>query len=162
MKSIRRILFSASLVPALAVAGCDRHPHDPEDHSLGRVEIIDRGQTERPVVAVWTPDDGWTGELPAISLSSERKRISLGAAIYSRDGDPRALSREGEYSVRWSLAQGGATGIVATDDAPGDRFHGDHIHIYGLSAGTTQIEFLLWHGDHSDGATAPIAIRVVD
>jgi hypothetical protein len=164
MKQLTRKMFILALAPLMTVvAACDRHPTDAhDDHSLGRVEIIDRGQTARPVVATWTPAAGWQGTLPDISLSSTQQRISLGARIFSADNQERQLSRDGEYSVRWSLAPNAATGIVVNDDTRGDRFHGDHIHIYGQAAGITPIQFVLWHIDHADGATAPINIRVVN
>ena len=39
-------------------------------------------------------------------------------------------------------------------------FHCDHIHIYPEEAGTVDIEFLLWHIDHSDDASDPLTVRV--
>jgi hypothetical protein len=164
MKHLTRrltLLAIASLVTL--AAACDRHPtaaHD--DHSLGRVEIIDRGQTDRPVVAAWTPATGWQGALPDISLATPNQRISLGARIFDAHNEERTLSRDGEYSVRWSLAPNAPAGIVVNDDSRGERFHGDHIHLYGQAAGTTQVQFVLWHVDHADGATGPISLSVVN
>jgi hypothetical protein len=163
MKQYGRKLACLTVAALFAVtAACDRTPTGGADHTLGRVDIIDRGLTDRPVVASWTPTQGWTGALPSIVMSTERQRVSLGVRMYSADGTERELSRTGEYSARWSLAPNAATGIIVNDDSRGDRFHGDHIHIYGNAVGTTQIQFLLWHGDHADGATASIPIAVVD
>jgi len=157
-----RIALLAAIPLVAGIAACDRHPHDPSvDHSLGRVEIIDRGQTERPVVATWTPATGWTGALPNISMSTTNQRISLGANIFDASGAQRPLSEEGAYSVRWSLAPNATPGIVVNDDTRGERFHGDHIHIYGQAVGATTIQFVLWHVDHADGETDPVEIRVV-
>ncbi len=39
-------------------------------------------------------------------------------------------------------------------------YHCDHVHIYPEAAGTVDIEFHLWHVDHSDGRTDPIRVRV--
>lgn len=39
-------------------------------------------------------------------------------------------------------------------------FHCDHIHIYPETAGTVDLAFVLWHGDHADGETDPIRLRV--
>jgi hypothetical protein len=159
----RRVLMLGALAVVAVTAACDRHPHEPNGaHTLGRVEIVDRGQTERPVVATWTPAAGWQGALPQISLASANQRISLGARIFDAQGTERTLARNGEYSVRWALAQGAPAGIVVTDDSRGERFHGDHIHIYAQAAGTTNLQFVLWHIDHADGATAPIEIRVTN
>lgn len=40
-------------------------------------------------------------------------------------------------------------------------FHCDHLYILPETAGTTDIFFSLWHGDHSDGETDPITVRVM-
>jgi len=40
-------------------------------------------------------------------------------------------------------------------------FHCDHLYILPESAGTVDIVFSLWHGDHSDGETTPITVRVL-
>jgi hypothetical protein len=164
MKQFTRKMLILAVAPLITIiAACDRHPtHGHDDHTLGRVEIIDRGQTDRPVVATWTPAAGWQGALPDISLASTQQRVSLGARIFSADNTERPLSRDGEYSVRWSLAPNAPTNIIVNDDSRGDRFHGDHIHIYGQTAGTAPIQFVLWHVDHADGASAPINIRVVN
>lgn len=154
----------AASVPLVALfAACDRHPHEPNGHDdLHRVEIIDRGQTESPVVATWTAATGWQGTLPSISLSTPTQRASLGARIYDDDNQQLTLTEGGENSIRWALAPNAPAGVIVTDDSRGQRFHGDHVHIYGQAAGTTRIQFLLWHFDHADGATDPIEIRVVD
>ncbi len=39
-------------------------------------------------------------------------------------------------------------------------FHCDHIHFYPESEGTVDVEFHLWHIDHSDASTDPLTIRV--
>jgi len=39
-------------------------------------------------------------------------------------------------------------------------YHCDHIHLYGEAEGTVDIEFRLWHIDHSDMETDPIRVRV--
>jgi hypothetical protein len=46
------------------------------------------------------------------------------------------------------------------DDSLVGIFHCDHIHIYPERAGTADVEFHLWHVDHSDGSTGPIRVRV--
>lgn len=159
--SIRKVGALALLLLAGTLTACDRDPVSPiDDHSIGRVEILDRGQEGRPVVAAWDRDGGWTGSLPAIDLSSAQQRVSLGVRIFAGDGTERPLQRDGEYSARWRLDDGAPAGIVATSDAPGARFHGDHVHLYGVAPGETRVRFVLWHFDHDDGETPPIAIRV--
>ncbi len=39
-------------------------------------------------------------------------------------------------------------------------FHCDHLHIYPSTAGTVDLEFSLWHIDHSDGLTDPLRVRI--
>jgi hypothetical protein len=39
-------------------------------------------------------------------------------------------------------------------------FHCDHLYLIPENAGTVDIEFHLWHIDHSDGKTDPIRVRV--
>jgi hypothetical protein len=158
-RSVRNLVML--LAGAGLLAACDRETTGLDDHTLGRVDIIDRGQTAQPVVATWTREAGWSGSLPEISLSSPQQRIALGARIFNAQGEERVLSETGRYSVRWGLASNAAEGVVVANDSRGERFHGDHVHIYGSAPGTTQIQFVLWDIDHSDGATTAIDISVV-
>jgi hypothetical protein len=164
MKLLRgSLLLRVAAALTISMAACDRHPHDPgTTHSLGRVEIIDRSQDERPVVASWTAAGGWQGTLPDISLATTPGRISLDARIHDANNQERELSADGEYSVQWTLAPNAPLGVVVNDDSRGNRYHGDHVHVYGQAPGTTRIQFVLWHMDHSDGATPPIDIRVIN
>ncbi len=159
--AIRRLSIGAALPGLVLLAACDRSSTDPngEPHrDMDRVEIIDRGQTQQPVVATWTADGGWdVTALPAIDLE-ERERISLGVRIFASDGSEITLERDGVYSVRFALASGATEGIVDLDRD--DIFHGDHVHIYGAGEGVTQIQFVIWHVDHADGSTDPISIEV--
>jgi hypothetical protein len=155
-----RWLVLVTLPAALLVSACGRTPSELGDHTLGRVDIMDRTQAGHPVVATWQQGAGWSGALPAISLSAPQARLELGARITSAAGVERPLTAGGEYSVRWDMAPNAPAGIVAAGDQPGARFHGDYVHVYGLTAGTTQIRFLLWHFSHADGATPPIDVTV--
>ncbi len=40
-------------------------------------------------------------------------------------------------------------------------FHCDHLYLIPEAAGTVDVEFHLWHIDHSDGKTDPITVRVL-
>ena len=148
----------ATFVLACAMATACGHHHDHHhDGEIVRIEVVDRGQTDQPVVATWTKD-GWTGELPVVSLASTNKRISLGIKAIADDGDD--LIAHDDLEARYALASGAPTGII--DVERDDIFHGDHIHVYGVAAGVTQIRVLIWHDDHADLETDPIAISVVD
>lgn len=39
-------------------------------------------------------------------------------------------------------------------------YHCDHVHIYPERVGTVEVEFVLWHIDHSDDVSEPITLRV--
>jgi hypothetical protein len=149
------------VVPALVVAGaCERGITDHDDHEhMVRVELIDRGQANRPVVATWVRGQGWQGEIPVLNLA-ERPRLSIGVNVY--DSDNRQIIDRVEYSVRYAVRAGAPQGVVDMNHPPNVLFHGDHVHIYGAAPGTTQIEFVLWHVDHADGVTDPIDFRVID
>jgi hypothetical protein len=158
--AIRTGAYAAAFVSLTALTACDRHPHDGGHPLLGKVEILDRAQTGRPVVATWTHTGGWEGALPEISLSATQPRISLGARMYSQDGTERPFDT-GEYSVRYYVPSSAPQGVLNTNEALG-LFHGDHVHLYGQSAGTTQVRFVLWHVNHDDGETGSIAVHVVE
>lgn len=152
------------LVPvALLLGACDRGVTEADDdhEEFHRLQVIDRGQVDRPVVATWTAGQGWSGTLPAVSLSSTNQRISIGFRVFDEDGDELSLSEDGE-SIRYALATGAAQGIIDMGRAANVLYHGDHVYIYGVTAGTTRIQFLLWHIDHADDATDPIDITVVN
>jgi hypothetical protein len=168
-------------LPALMlVGGCDRH--DPEDHALmDRVIIETRGVADPVTVAEWTRTDGWNVDnLPTLTVGDETDnwgRSSWTVRIFEGGqelpmatiedpgpGQPRVCS---EYSARYSVVQTsevlydpGEDGIVTVGGAPRNTFHCDHIHVYPQSAGTAQIRIVLWHVDHADGRTDPIAISV--
>ena len=50
--------------------------------------------------------------------------------------------------------------VETSDDELVGIFHCDHVHFYPENAGTVDVEFLLWHGDHQDDITDPITVRV--
>lgn len=134
------------------------HGHDED---LATVEIIDRGETGRPVVATWHHDEGWDGELPVLNLA-EAERVSLGARMYDGHGDEYTLEEDGEWSVRYWVPQDAPEGVVDLDHEDDVLFHGDHVHVYGEGAGETEIFFILWHVDHAEADTDPIPFVVID
>jgi hypothetical protein len=135
---------------------------------MQRVEIRDRSQTERPVVATWEHGQGWSGELPVVNLSGENAlgRPSLGVDIYDSN-DVLLQEASDEWSARYYVAPDATGGVINTEPDESILFHGDHVHIYALEpddadAGhSTEIIFVLWHVDHSEAETSPIELRVV-
>ncbi len=158
-RSIALTLFIFIAASFTASCGNDDHDHEHEHHDIVAIEIVDRGQTEMPTIATWTADSGWTGGLPEASLSADNPRISLGVRALCSHGDDLIQKNE-DLEARYKLAEGAPGEIIDLDR--NDVFHGDHVHIYGVSAGTTQVEFLVWHVDHADAVTEPIAITIID
>jgi hypothetical protein len=128
------------------------------------------------------------GEEPS-PLRAEGPHASLGIRFFDRDGsaiEMTTLSRDqatgerecSEHSARYYPSDD-ATDLIAwppirhpdsqggpfqfVELASGDIagiFHCDHIHIYPENAGTTDLEFVLWHVDHADDFSDPLTIRV--
>jgi len=111
------------------------------------VEILDRAPDPHEAVADWH-DDHWHGELPTVPVDDN---ISLGAVFL--DGDENEAELNGEYELRVRL-EDDADEVVAFD------YHGDHVHIIGEEEGETEVVFQLWHDDHADFETTPIAVTV--
>ena len=163
MKSnfVRRAATLLALPAVFFLAACDSDD-DHGHNDMASLQVIDRGQTSQPVVATWTVNGGWEGSLPNVSLASTNQRISIGFRAFAADGDELTLSESGENSIRYSLASGAPSGIIDTGRAEGTLFHGDHVYIFGVAPGSTQVQFLLWHDDHAERATAPISVTVVN
>ncbi len=155
-------LFGTTLALSalLLLPACDRDNQDDGHGEMEMLQVLDRGQTSQPVVATWTHDGGWEGALPSVSLSSSSQRIVLGFRAYDEEGHEITLSETGDDSIRFGLAAGATQGIIRTDLE--DIFHGDHVYIHGQAAGSTQIQFHLWHDDHADQSTTAISITVVN
>lgn len=162
----KRLLFGLFiLIPAIIfLAGCERsHDHDNGHEELEEVRIIDRSNNQ--IIGTWTHADGWDVDvLYELSESAEedRTRVSLGARIFNNHGDEIPLGRNEEFEVRYWLAQDAQEGIIDFSFTDDQLYHGDHVHIYGLAQGETEIEFTLWHGGHADAATTPVTFRVIE
>lgn len=157
-KLTRWIGTVAALGALLALPACDRD--DDDDHEdMAILQVLDQTQPGQPVVATWTVQGGWTGALPDLPLGDE-VRLSLGLVVMADDGDQLTLEENGEFWMQYWLAGNAPTGII--DVGRDDLFHGDHVHIYGASVGTTQIQFELWHVDHVEAATSAIDVNVVE
>ncbi len=55
---------------------------------------------------------------------------------------------------------GTAQFVELSDGSFAGIYHCDHIHIYPKEEGTVDVEFVLWHIDHSDDVSDPLTIRV--
>ncbi|EMA46832.1 hypothetical protein [Halobiforma nitratireducens] len=136
------------------------HDHDHDDgHDHGHLEvedleIIDRSDDE---VAAELHDDHWHGELPHAHVDDN---ISLGAEFTDDHGDEIQIGSDEEYELAVTLADDAEEGIVEIE--PDDHWHGDHVHIYGEAEGETEVVFKLWHDDHADWESPPVAVEVDD
>jgi len=134
------------------------HGHNHEhDHGaagtgeIGAFKLLDRGAGR--TVTAEVDDDHWDGQLPVVNNGAH---ISLGAIIVSADGRDRDLSdpEVNDFGVR--LSDGAITGVVEFVD------HGDHVHIRGVSEGTTEVVFTWTHRGELRYTTPPIAVTVGD
>ncbi len=141
-----------------------------------------------PISALPTPiDDDVDGLLPFTEMGP---RASLTVTFYESDGevvDMDTLLRDDdtrertctEYSARYYPAEGeeetdiiywglmrhpdsdnGEAQFIDVDGEVSGIFHCDHVHIYPREAGEVDVEFVLWHGDHSDAVSDPLTIVV--
>lgn len=135
------------------------------------------------------PDPVGTGGGGLLPLQAAGAHAALTVQFYFANGDavPKGtIAQDGEtgerecteYSVRYYVDTDD-TDVIAwpniqhpdaddgqfqfarrADDELVGIFHCDHIHLYPESEGTVDIDFHLWHNDHSDVNTDPIRVRV--
>lgn len=160
----RRIGSFLALGALLALPACDRDSVTDEDHEdLNSLEVIDRSEAGQPVVATWTLAGGWGSEsaLPIISLADQEGLIVLGFRAFAPDGDELELSEDGEFSIRYRVADE-SQDVVDMARSEDERFHGDHVHLYGAAPGTTAVHFELRHAGHVERETGAIDVTVVE
>ena len=132
------------------------HDHDEDDHDedddydlhVDTFEVIDREHDE---VIADVDGDHWHGSLPVVE---EKEYVSLGANAEDDHGDHIDLGEDEEYQLNARVADG-ADEIVTIES------HGDHIHVTGEEHGHTELVFQLYHDDHADWESSPLALNVV-
>jgi len=133
--------------------GHDDHDHDDEhghdDGLVSELEIVDRDTDE---VVADVHGDHWHGGLPDVETDDN---LSLGAIFTDDDGEEIPLGDEEDYQFNARLSEG-------ADDIVTIESHGDHIHVTGDAAGSTDIVFQLYHDDHADWESPPLSVTVVD
>ncbi len=113
-------------------------------------EILNRRDEMHRVAYI--DGDHWHGSLPEVP---EGESISLGALIKDASGHVRTLDADGAHNgFSVSLYEDAAPGIVELAD------HGDHVHVIGLTEGTTQIVFHWMHDGEIRFTTPPIDVVV--
>lgn len=152
-------------------AGCGRESTSSLHREAQRIEITDRGQDHRPVVATWVRGSGWEpgSQLPTISHSGESPgRISIGVRAFDEEGAQIPLSETGEYQSTWRAVSESPSGLMRLDDTIEDRYEGDHLNIRANEGmtGTAQIVIAIWHGayprGHEEVTTSAIGVTVTD
>ena len=113
--------------------------------------------------------------LTVLFFDAEGDEIEMSTVSRDDDSQERVCS---EYSGRY-YAVDDHTDVIAWPPVPhpdgpeqsyqfvelsGEEYagiyHCNHVHIYPKEAGTAEVEFVLWHGDHGDDWTDPIKLSV--
>lgn len=151
-------IYLALICASIFISGCDRSLEPDHHEDMEKLVLLDRTRDTRTIIATWIHDTGWdVPGLPPLAVGGER--LSLDVEVYN-DHDEQVILDGSEYYIQYDLAQGAPTGYI--DMSRSDLFHASYIHIYPFATGTTQIEFSLWHGDHPDAYTTPIAVTVTE
>ncbi len=157
------------------VGSDDDDDHDDDEHGeMARVQLETRDGTGT-VVATWTDENGWDTDALTVALSDDGDHPVWTVRMFEEDGDEITLEEGGEFEARYAVDSEAPQDIIYFDGSgeidfegaaatlygdEGELFHGDHVHVYPQSAGTTQVRFLLWHDNHSDDDTALIDLTV--
>lgn len=144
-----------------ALPACDRDPVDEEHGEPESLEVTHVDAEGEPLVATWTIDGGWDGELPSIELDAEEPILVLGFRAFDDEGHEIELSETGEFEIRYDPVDEEQT-VLDMDRPDEELFHGDHVHLYGAAPGSTDIRFAVWHGNHSDRDLPAIQVTVVE
>jgi hypothetical protein len=167
-QNVFRSAVATLAVALVSIGACDRSPVDPPGHAaLGTVAIIDRAAVPQAVLATWTHNGGWQPTtLGSVSHAAEdhRTRKVLGVRMWTQGGQEIQLVEDGEYEARYGV-HADPQNVVDMASA-NERFHGDHVYVFGYNeerrTGTAQLVFVLWHDGHSDGQTDPIGLTFTD
>jgi hypothetical protein len=134
----------------LSVLGCGRSSTGSEHQDPAQLELRNRA-TEALLAHTEGIGAGqqWVGAIPALGIG---ETLAVNTLFRDDDGDLIALG--GEYTANAVLATGSSGGIVELTGRP------DHVEIRGIGAGTVQVIFQIFHGNHSDWNAPPIQITV--
>ena len=167
--SRRQTIVGGTMLALGTFAGClgdddeddhdDHHDdHDHDDHGHGHFDelgiyefqLLDRAHDPHAEIS-YMHGDHWhgAGDFPTVPAGDN---LSIGAAAYDENGDEIELWDDYEFQA--AVASGADEDIVSFD------FHGDHLHIIGEEEGLTEIVFQVWHDDHADYQSEPLAVTV--
>ena len=168
----RQLIVSTGALSLATLAGCigdEADDAEDDDHSddgghgdlhvedgfvddIGMVDfqLLDRSHDPHEAIS-YMHEDHWhaSGDFPMIPTN---ETLSIGAVGYDEDGEELELWND--YSLKAAVAPGAQEDIVSFD------YHGDHVYIHGEKEGLTEIVFMVWHDDHADYQTKPLAVQV--
>lgn len=123
---------------------------DEVQQEIHTFDLLDRHNDNERVAYVH--DDHWDGSIPTITIGES---ISLGAFIVSVDERERELDPDGEVNgFVVLLAPHVPEGKVSLEN------HGDHVYIYGIEAGITQVIFQWVHRGEVRYTSPPINVYI--
>ncbi len=136
----------------------DDHDHDHDDDGyvdeigIYEFQLLDRAHDPHEEIS-YMHGDHWhgAGDFPTVP---EGDNLSIGAEAFDEDGEEIELWEE--YELRASVVSDADEDVVSFD------YHGDHIHVIGEEEGLTEVIFQVWHDDHADYQTEPLAVQVGD
>jgi hypothetical protein len=134
------------------------NPVDVEGEGLLPLRAGDRNAS---LTVIFFEPDGSEVEMATLSrdgITGERECTPFEARYFPLDTDTGVIAWP---NMRHPDSPTGPFQFARrTDDELVAIFHCDHIYFYPEAPGTVEVEFHLWHIDHSDMATDPIAIVV--
>jgi hypothetical protein len=136
---------------------------DPVDvEGAGGLQPLRAGGTRASLSVVFYEPDGTTVEMGTLSrddATGARECTAYNVRYYPLDNDTNIIAwpnmrHPDDATGPFQFAERATGEVVAI-------YHCDHIYIYPEQAGSAQVEFRLWHVDHSDLETDPITVSVL-
>ncbi len=142
----------------------DELPTPIDDEVDGMLPFTEMGPRASLTVRFFNPD-GTEIEMSTLDRDDDtrvRTCSEYSARYFPADGEEETTVIYWGGLMRHPDDPTGPAQFIEIDDEPVGIFHCDHVHIYPQDAGEVDVEFVLWHGDHSDDVTDPITIRVYE
>lgn len=136
---------------------------DPVDVAGGNgLQPLRAGQNPASLSVVFYEQDGTVVEMGTLSQDDEtgaRECTVSNVRYYPLDNETNIVAwpnmqHPDNATGPFQFAERGTGEVVAI-------YHCDHVSVYPEEAGSVEIEFHLWHADHSDMETDPISVEVL-
>jgi hypothetical protein len=147
---MKSFILIISAVLLLILAGCKEDPHSHgEDHFEAIGVVIYSGDSVVASILRGVTSD-------TLKVTSNTNTPDYSVRFYNPQEQIVAGPTESEIRLSWNVDH---SDIVEVE---GHASHGQKYLIYlkGKNAGTTNVEFLLLHGDHADFRSGKIPVRV--